>query len=151
MRVRASAVFAMVAMLDPAAPARPCAGRTGFSAGTVGEVCGRMRDRGSVYILDNAERPSVLVFDSSCAPPRRLVLQSTGRLQLGGIAHAADGALCAVSLDSRGIECFDEASGRPVRRLALGFRVQSVWTITGGLAYARFEARTGRPIVFRES
>jgi hypothetical protein len=140
----------MVAMLDPAPPARPCAGRTGFTAGTVGEVCGRMRDRGTISILENAERPSVLVFDASCAPPRRIVLQSAGRLQLGGIARAADGALCAVSLDSRSIECFDGSSGRPVRRLDFGFRVQSVWTIAGGLAYARFEARPGQPLVLRE-
>jgi hypothetical protein len=151
MRVWASAVLALVAMLDPAPPARPCAGRTGFAAGTVGEVCGRMRDGGTISILENAERPSVLVLDASCAPPHRVLLQSAGRFQIGGIARAADGVLCAVSLDGRAIECFDGSSGRAVRRLDPGFRVQSVWTIGGRLVCARFEARAGQPIVFRES
>lgn len=102
-------------------------------------------------MLENSEHPSVLIFDTSCSPPRRLLLQTAGRLGLGGIAHAADGALCVVTLDGRSIECFDESSGRRVRRRDLGLRVQSVWTIGGGLVYARFEARTGRPILFRES
>ena len=33
----------------------------------------------------------------------------------------------------------------------LGLRVQSIWTIGGGLVYARFEARAGRAILLRES
>lgn len=140
-----------MAVLESAPSLRPCVGRTGFAAGTVGEAGGRMRDRGSIYILDDGDLPSVLVLDASCAAARRLPLQSGGRLQLAGIAHAANGALCAVSLDGRSIECFDEESGKRVRRYEFGHRVQSVWTIGGGLAYAQFEGRAGQPILFRES
>lgn len=151
MWIRALALAVLFATLGSDSSRASCVGRTGFTAGTVGEPAGRMRDRGALFVLENSEHPSVLIFDTSCSPPRRLLLQTAGRLGLGGIAHAADGALCVVTLDGRSIECFDESSGRRVRRRDLGLRVQSVWTIGGGLVYARFEARTGRPILFRES
>lgn len=151
MRIVAAILAAAAASLEPRTPETPCAGRTGFASGTVGELGGRMRDRGSLYILDNSGRPSVLVFPASCDAPRRIALQSGGRLQTGGIARASDGALCALTPDGRRIECFDEASGRRLRQHELDGRAQSVWTIRGRLAYARFEPQPGRPLLYCES
>lgn len=151
MRILAAILAAAAAGLAPRAPETPCAGRTGFASGTVGELGGRMRDKGSLYILDNSERPSVLVLSASCEAPQRIPLQSEGRLQTGGIARASDGSLCALTPDGRHIDCFDEASGRRLRQHALDGRAQSVWTIRGRLAYARFEPQPGRPLIYRES
>lgn len=150
MRVLGAALLAHAILVGAASTRNPCAGRTGFPAGTVGELGGHMRDRGTIYVLESSEHPSVLVLPSSCEPPRRVFLQSVGRLQFGGIARAADGSLCALSVEGHRIECFDESSGRPLRRYELVSRVQAIWTIRGGLAYARYEPTAGRPLLFFE-
>ncbi len=151
MRAFAAILVAGMAVVEPRASERSCAGRTGFASGTVGEVAGRLRDRGSLYLLEDSPRPSVLVFPASCAEPRRIPLRSESRFPSGGLARASDGSLCALSGDNRRIECFDESSGRRVRQSELDVRAQSVWTIRDLLMYARFEQQAGRPLLFRES
>jgi hypothetical protein len=146
-----AAIFlAAVAIREPRSPETPCAARTGFASGTVGEAGGHTRSRDSLYILEVSDRPSVLVLPFSCGAARRVTLHPAGQLQKAGIARAPDGAVCALSLDGRSIECFEEASGRPVRRYPLDSRAQSIWTIGGALAYARFEPQADKPLIWRE-
>lgn len=128
-----------------------CAGRAGFSTGTVGVFAGRHTHGNTTTILDLGKTSSLLSWHWGVSTPHRVDLGREGSsLDPSGLARAADGTLCALAHLGRHLRCLDERSGTTAGDRALPTRAQGIWDVAGRLIYADYELRPDRPLLHTE-